>query len=67
MADFDQGSAGRRRPRRPSSLEASLSSLKRRGRPGFSSWTEARNLKIQYGEDVDVLRRPDFDEISVLE
>ena len=67
MADFDQGSAARRRPRRPSSLKPSFYSLKRRGRPSFSSWTETRNLKIQYGEDVDVLRRPDFDEISVLE
>ena len=32
-----------------------------------SLWTETRNLKIQNGEDVDVLRRPELERQTIKE
>ena len=70
--DFGQGPSGRRRPRRPGSLQPSFPSLNSSPMSQFSSIAfknrllrykvgpSGRDWKIPDGEDVDVLRRPDF-------
>ena len=55
---FSEGSPGRRRPRRPGSLKPSFPSLKSLLVIVRSLRTGTKNLKVQDGEDVDVLWRP---------